>query len=98
MRFVKPIDEELLHEVFNKYAKLITVEDGTVFGGFGSAVMEFMNENNYNAEVKILGIPDKIIEHGTHKELYSECKYDAKSIADAARVMMNQKIIEKIIG
>ena len=85
MRFAKPIDEELLHEVFNKYNKIITVEDGTVVGGFGSAVLEFMAANNYKAEVKIMGIPDKIIEHGSPKELYNEVGIDASHIADAIR-------------
>src|ERR1044071_1098894 len=65
MRFAKPLDEEMLHEVFNKFEKIITVEDGTVVGGFGSAVLEFMNAHRYVAEVKLLGIPDKIVEHGT---------------------------------
>ena len=77
MRFVKPIDEEMLHEVFSKFNKIITVEDGTVVGGFGSAVLEFMNAHDYKAEIKILGIPDTIIEHGTLKELHHECNYDA---------------------
>ncbi|HEY2727351.1 MAG TPA: 1-deoxy-D-xylulose-5-phosphate synthase, partial [Parafilimonas sp.] len=97
MRFVKPIDEELLHEVFSKYDKIITVEDGTVIGGFGSAVLEFMNENNYKAEIKILGIPDKIIEHGTLKELHHECHYDAAAITDAVRVILKETVSEKII-
>ena len=85
MRFAKPIDEELLHEVFSKYNKIITVEDGTVVGGFGSAVLEFMAGNNYKAEIKILGIPDKIIEHGSPKELYNEIGIDANHIAEAIR-------------
>lgn len=87
MRFVKPLDEELLHEVFSKYNKIITVEDGTVVGGFGSAILEFMAANNYTAEVKIMGIPDKIIEHGSQKELYNEIGIDANHIADAIRGM-----------
>jgi 1-deoxy-D-xylulose-5-phosphate synthase len=87
MRFVKPLDEELLHEVFNRYNKIITIEDGTVIGGFGSAILEFMAENNYKAEVKILGIPDIIIEHGTPKELYNEIGIDANHIADVIKEM-----------
>ena len=83
MRFVKPLDEELLHEVFSKYNKIITVEDGTVTGGFGSAVLEFMAQHNYKAEVKILGIPDRIVEHGSLKELHAECGYDAHAILQA---------------
>ncbi len=85
MRFAKPLDEEILHEVFKNYSKIITVEDGTVKGGFGSAILEFMAENNYTAQVKILGIPDKIIEHGTPKELYTEIGIDANHIAEAIR-------------
>ena len=92
MRFVKPIDEEMLHEVFSKYNKIVTVEDGTVVGGFGSAVLEFMSKNNYSAEVKMLGIPDRIVEHGTLKELYRECEYDAKAIADTVRVLLNDQV------
>ena len=82
----------MLHEVFSKYNKIITVEDGTVVGGFGSAILEFMAANNYKAEVKILGIPDKIIEHGTPKELYNEIGIDANHIADAIRDMAKIEI------
>lgn len=92
MRFAKPLDEETLHEVFAKYTKIITVEDGTVVGGFGSAILEFMAQHNYNAEVKIMGIPDRIVEHGTPKQLYNECHYDADAIADMVREMMKDKI------
>ena len=92
LRFAKPLDEELLHEVFHKFNKIITVEDGTVKGGFGSAVLEFMNEYKYEAEIKILGIPDKIIEHGTPKELQHECHYDAEAIKQAVLEMMRGKI------
>lgn len=92
LRFVKPLDEELLHEVFQKFEKIITVEDGTVKGGFGSAILEFMNAHNYKAEIKILGIPDRIIEHGTPKELHHECGYDAQAIQEAVLEMMKGKI------
>ena len=85
MRFVKPLDNDLLKEVFAKFDKIVTVEDGTVTGGFGSAILEFMNENGYKADVKILGIPDRIVEHGTPKELQRECQYDALAIAAAVR-------------
>ncbi|MFN5478520.1 MAG: 1-deoxy-D-xylulose-5-phosphate synthase [Chitinophagaceae bacterium] len=92
MRFVKPIDEELLHEVFTTHSKVITVEDGTVMGGFGSAVLEFMAAHNYRAQVKILGIPDRIVEHGSQKELHRECHYDAQAIAEAALSMMKDSV------
>jgi 1-deoxy-D-xylulose-5-phosphate synthase len=89
MRFVKPLDEALLHEVFARYHKIITVEDGTVVGGFGSAVLEFMAAHGYQAELKMLGIPDQLIEHGTPKELYREIGIDAAAIADTLRTMIN---------
>ncbi|MBO9683011.1 MAG: 1-deoxy-D-xylulose-5-phosphate synthase [Flavisolibacter sp.] len=92
MRFAKPLDEELLHEALQNYEKIITVEDGTVVGGFGSAIAEFMAENNYKNDLKILGIPDRLVEHGTLKELHYECGYDAAAIADAVREMMSSKI------
>ncbi|MDX2048541.1 MAG: 1-deoxy-D-xylulose-5-phosphate synthase [Chitinophagaceae bacterium] len=92
MRFAKPLDEELLHEVFTKFDKVITVEDGTVKGGFGSAVLEFMAANNYHAAIKILGIPDSIVEHGTPKELHRECGYDAQAIKETVLEMMKGKV------
>lgn len=88
LRFVKPLDEELLHEVFGKFKKVITVEDGCLVGGMGSAVLEFMADNGYAAEVKRLGIPDKIVEHGDQQELYAECNYDAKAIASSVKSMV----------
>lgn len=97
MRFVKPLDEKMLHDVFSNYEKIITIEDGTVKGGFGSAILEFMAENNYMARVKILGIPDKIVEHGSPKELYNEIGIDANHIANAIREMAKidvNKLIE----
>ncbi len=98
MRFAKPIDEEMLHSIFKNYEKIITVEDGTVVGGFGSAVLEFMNANGYNSSLKILGIPDTIVEHGTLKELHQECEYDTQAIIKTARLMMNEKIKVHISG
>lgn len=91
MRFAKPLDEELLHEALQQYDRIITVEDGTVVGGFGSAVLEFMQQHGYKNDVKILGIPDRIVEHGTLKELHRECGYDAEAIADAVREMLNKE-------
>lgn len=93
MRFVKPLDEELLHEVFSNYKHVITVEDGTVVGGFGSAVLEFMARHHYHASVTILGIPDRIVEHGTLKELYRECAYDATAIAEAVRAVLKGQAV-----
>ncbi|MFT6747298.1 MAG: 1-deoxy-D-xylulose-5-phosphate synthase [Glaciecola sp.] len=80
MRFVKPIDEVILHEVFTKFDKIITLEDGSLMGGMGSAVTEFMVDNGYSSQITRLGIPDRFIEHGTQEELHSECLYDTKNI------------------
>lgn len=92
MRFAKPLDQEMLHEVFSNYQKIITVEDGTVVGGIGSAILEFMSQHGYHATVKILGIPDRIVEHGSQKELHHECLYDAESIVETAREMMKDSV------
>jgi 1-deoxy-D-xylulose-5-phosphate synthase len=92
IRFVKPLDEDLLHQVFSKFDKIVTVEDGTIVGGFGSAILEFMVANDYKADVKMLGIPDRIVEHGTPKELHRECGYDAQGIAETVRGMVKDKI------
>ena len=99
MRFAKPLDETLLHEACQQYEKLVTVEDGTVEGGIGSAILEFMAQHGYKNDVKILGIPDRLVEHGTPKELQHECGYDAPSIADAVREMMKDKItVSELLG
>jgi len=92
LRFAKPLDEEILHEVFTRYSKIITIEDGTIVGGIGSAILEFMSQHGYNAEVKMLGIPDRIVEHGSQKELHRECHYDAEAIAETAREMMKESV------
>lgn len=92
MRFVKPIDELLLHEVFAKFNKVITLEDGCIMGGMGSAVLEFMADNNYTATVKRLGVPDEFIEHGTQEELYNECFYNADAIVKTVKSMVQQSL------
>lgn len=84
MRFVKPLDEELLHEIFSRFNKVVTVEDGCIMGGFGSAILEFMADHGYNATVKRLGIPDRVVEHGEQIELHRECGFDPDAIAQTA--------------
>jgi 1-deoxy-D-xylulose-5-phosphate synthase len=93
MRFAKPLDEEMLHEVFTKFNKIITIEDGTIVGGFGSAVLEFMNAHGYKADVKIMGIPDRLVEHGTPKQLYDEIGIDANGIAATLRSFVENKVL-----
>ena len=91
MRFVKPLDEKLLHKILKKHKFILTVEDGCIIGGFGSAILEFMSENNYSNSLQRLGIPDKIIEHGSQEELYKECNYDDLSIYNFSKKMLNFK-------
>ncbi|MBS1491999.1 MAG: 1-deoxy-D-xylulose-5-phosphate synthase [Bacteroidetes bacterium] len=85
MRFVKPLDRELLYDVFTRFKKVITIEDNTIIGGFGSAISEFMAQNNFKNDILIHGIPDRFIEHGKPEELYEELKMDAKGIAEVTR-------------
>ncbi len=93
MRFVKPLDEALLHQVFLHFDKVITIEDGCVMGGFGSAVIEFMANYGYTAKVKRLGIPDAVIEHGEQLELHRECGFDPEGIAEAVREMAGVRLL-----
>ena len=85
MRFIKPLDEKILHEVGKKFEKVITIEDGVIQGGFGSAVLEFFADNGYRVQTKRLGIPDTFVEHGTPDELYSMLGLDTEGIADSIR-------------
>ena len=88
IRFLKPLDEELLHEIFKNFRKIITVEDGTIIGGLGSAVLEFMADNNYKSNIKRLGIPDRFIEQGTITELHKECGYDTEGIIKTVKEIL----------
>ncbi len=90
MRFIKPLDEVILHEVFSKFQQVITVEDGCLMGGFGSAVIEFMGDHGYSAQIKRLGVDDRIFEHGSQQELYEEAGFSAGQIAAQA-----EKLIKK---
>lgn len=94
MRFAKPLDEKLLHEIFSNYKKIITVEDGCLMGGFGSAIIEFMADNNYSAQIRRLGIPDEVIEHGEQIELQHECGFDPEGI-ERAVIVMTEQILAK---
>ena len=91
MRFVKPLDEVLLHEVFGRFKDVITIEDGCIHGGMGSAVTEWAMEQGYACRVARLGVPDKYVEHGTQAELYKECGYDAESIVNKAMAMCESR-------
>ncbi|MCX7877661.1 MAG: 1-deoxy-D-xylulose-5-phosphate synthase, partial [Ignavibacteria bacterium] len=94
-RFVKPLDGELLHDVFSRHRKIITLEDNVITGGFGSAVLEFINQQRIkNCEIIVHGLPDRFIEHGTPEELYRDLKMDPKGIAEIASEFLEEK--EKI--
>ena len=95
LRFVKPLDVVLLHEVFTKFKKVITIEDGCLMGGFGSAIIEFMVDQKYNSEIVRLGIPDEYVHHGTQEELWEDCGFDAKAIVKAVEKMLSIKVVEK---
>ena len=95
MRFVKPIDQVMLHEVFTKFKHVITVEDGCIMGGFGSAVIEFMADQGYHSQVSRLGIPDEYIHHGTQEELWADCGFDAHAIAQAVKKALSLKELSK---
>ncbi|TGE13087.1 1-deoxy-D-xylulose-5-phosphate synthase [Hymenobacter elongatus] len=101
MRFAKPLDEELLAAALSKYKAIVTVEDGCLQGGFGAAVLEFMADHGYSVPVQRLGIPDRVVEHGTQDELYKECGFDAAGIAAAVRELAGKvavkAAVEKVI-
>ena len=78
--WVKPLDRDLLHTIFKKYNTIITVEDGTIVGGFGSSIVDFASENSYKNDIRVLGIPDNFIEHGTVEELQKLCEIDSESL------------------
>lgn len=91
-RFVKPLDAELLKDVFARHKKVLTLEDNVIIGGFGSAVLEFMNQQKiHGVEIIVHGLPDKFIEHGTPEELYAELKMDANGISSIVRELLLSK-------
>jgi len=95
MRFLKPIDNKLLKTIFTHFNKIITLEDASIVGGLGSAVIEYMNDNSYKAKVIRLGIPDRFVDHGTQEELYKECGYDATGIVTTVRNLVHSKILTR---
>lgn len=90
MRFAKPIDEKLLHEIASSHKKIITVEDGVVEGGFGSAVLEFLSDNGFSPEIRRIGIPDRFVEHGSPAELYAELGMDEAGIRKELLEMLEE--------
>ncbi len=82
MRFIKPLDEKLLNDIFKTYDTVITIEDGVVKGGFGSAILEFAAENNYKNKIIVLGIKDEFIDQGSIEELQTKCEIDIDSLSE----------------
>jgi 1-deoxy-D-xylulose-5-phosphate synthase len=89
MRFVKPIDENLLHGIFEKFEHIITIEDGTIVGGFGSAVLEFASKNQYQNAVYLKGIPDTFIEHGKKQELFDQIAMNSEALKVLIQTILN---------
>lgn len=96
MRFAKPLDTDCLHNIFRNFGKIITVEDGALAGGFGSAVIEFMCEHGYQSKVKRLGVPDKFIEQGSQYDLYKVCGFDAEGIYKSAKAMVTPRVLSNV--
>ncbi|MDR2040404.1 MAG: 1-deoxy-D-xylulose-5-phosphate synthase [Bacteroidales bacterium] len=96
MIFLKPLDEELLHSICRKHRLLVTIEDGTVLGGLGSAVLEFANDHNYEVQVKRLGIPDRFVTHGTIQELQHECGYDVEGIVNTVKSILQRVVLSHV--
>jgi len=98
LRFAKPLDEALLHEVFKKFDKIITIEDGTIVGGVGSAILEFMSTHDYQARIIRMGIPDDIVEQGEQRELWNLCQYDAAAIAQQVMKLVKPMQTDIMVG
>jgi 1-deoxy-D-xylulose-5-phosphate synthase len=96
LRFAKPLDEKLLHSICQKFTKIITIEDGCLQGGFGSSILEFMANNNYQAQVKMLGIPDTFIHHGTQDELYNDCQFDVRAIVNSVHDILEKSLVSQV--
>ncbi|RKD20424.1 1-deoxy-D-xylulose-5-phosphate synthase [Pelobium manganitolerans] len=98
MRFAKPLDQALLSDIFKKFDKIITVEDGCILGGFGSAVVEFAADEIYKGQICRLGIPDLVVEHGEQHELWAECGYDSKAIIEQVKAMTVARVTKGMVG
>ncbi len=92
MRFVKPLDTEMIDRVMASHHTIITIEDGTQIGGFGSAVAEYLSTKGWSGKLNILGVPDAVVEHGTQEELWHDCKIDADAVVDAVKASIKQGI------
>ena len=96
MRFIKPLDTDMLDYIAGKHPKIVTLEESTLVGGFGSAVLEYFNEKNYKNDVLRMGIPDKFVDHGTQKELHHLLKIDPESIVERVKIFCKKSISREI--
>ncbi len=96
MRFTKPLDEKLLHKILKKFNTIITIEDGCLKAGFGSAILEFMANNEYQKTVKRLGIPDEFIHHGSQEQLHNDCNYDTDAIIKTVHDLLARKVVAQV--
>ena len=96
LRFIKPLDEKILHEIGKKFKKIVTIEEGVLNGGFGSSILEFMSDNNYQCEIKRLGIDDTFVEHGTPEELHHLVGLDAEGIGNSLRLVLDNFKLDAI--
>jgi len=96
MRFLKPLDESMLHEIGEKFTHVLTIEDGVIQGGFGSAILEFFSDHDYSVQVKRLGIPDNFIEQGSPDDLYAMLGLDENGIAESIKELLQPNIKENI--
>lgn len=96
MRFVKPLDTKMIDHIIASHHTIITIEDGTMIGGFGSAVAEYVTSIGWGGKLQILGIPDIVVEHGTQEELWRDCGIDAKAIVKAVHSSLKQTTVQSI--
>jgi 1-deoxy-D-xylulose-5-phosphate synthase len=92
-RFVKPLDREMLFDVMGRFSKVITVEDNTIVGGFGSAVSEFAVQHGFKNDILIHGVPDRFIDHGKPEELHKDLRLDSEGIFSIAKEFVSKKIL-----
>ncbi|HSD63752.1 MAG TPA: transketolase C-terminal domain-containing protein, partial [Ignavibacteriaceae bacterium] len=98
VRFIKPLDAEMLNYIAGKHSKIVTLEESTLIGGFGSAVLEYFNEKNFKNDILRIGLPDHFVEHGTQKELHRLLKMDPDSIVERVKIFCKNNIIKREIS
>lgn len=98
MRFVKPLDTDILDECAERFGKIVTLEESTIVGGFGSGLLEYFAEKNYKNEILRIGLPDQFVDHGTQEELHRIIGIDPKGIAEKVKLFLSKNIDEGIVA